>query len=306
MLRTLGKGSFGKVKEALHVISGEKIAIKILEKDKIQKEDDLLRIRREIDILRRVRHANIIQLYEVRLSEQVIETGKYFFFVMECAEKGELSDYIESREKYPLLTRLAEEESARFFRQLASAIRYLHAMGCAHRDIKPSNILIDWKLNIKVIDFGLGNLYDEHQKLKTACGSPCYAAPEVRAAHPDHLRRTVQPHQSRHLEQRHHALRDALRVSPFRRREQVCALRQNPRLQVQPAQVAQPRSGRPAQEDAGARPRPQALPRRNPGPPLHAQTPQQRASRRRLDSSLQHRCARLTQTPTSADSPATR
>ena len=99
MLRTLGKGSFGKVKEALHVISGEKIAIKILEKDKIQKEDDLLRIRREIDILRRVRHANIIQLYEVRLSEQVIETGKYFFFVMECAEKGELSDYIESREK---------------------------------------------------------------------------------------------------------------------------------------------------------------------------------------------------------------
>lgn len=95
----MGKGSFGKVKEALHVISGEKIAIKILEKDKINKEDDLLRIRREIDILRRVRHANIIQLYEVRAAEQVIETSKYFFFVMECAEKGELSDYIESREK---------------------------------------------------------------------------------------------------------------------------------------------------------------------------------------------------------------
>lgn len=99
MLRTLGKGSFGKVKEALHVISGEKIAIKILEKDKINKEDDLLRIRREIDILRRVRHPNIIQLYEVRVAQQVIETSKYFFFVMECAEKGELSDYIESREK---------------------------------------------------------------------------------------------------------------------------------------------------------------------------------------------------------------
>lgn len=101
MLRTLGKGSFGKVKEALHVISGEKIAIKILEKDKINKEDDLLRIRREIDILRRARHPNIIQLYEVGLglSLQVIETSKYFFFVMECAEKGELSDYIESKEK---------------------------------------------------------------------------------------------------------------------------------------------------------------------------------------------------------------
>lgn len=92
-MRTLGKGSFGKVKEALHVISGEKIAIKILEKDKIKKEEDLMRVRREIEILKRVRHPNIIQLYEV------IETSKYFFFVMECAEKGDLSDYIESRGK---------------------------------------------------------------------------------------------------------------------------------------------------------------------------------------------------------------
>jgi 5'-AMP-activated protein kinase catalytic alpha subunit len=89
----LGKGSFGKVKEARHVISGEKLAIKILEKEKLKKEEDLVRIRREIDILSRVRHPNIIQLYEV------IETSKYFFFVMECAEKGELSEYIETRNK---------------------------------------------------------------------------------------------------------------------------------------------------------------------------------------------------------------
>lgn len=89
----MGKGSFGKVKEARHVISGEKLAIKILEKEKLKKEEDLVRIRREIDILSRVRHPNIIQLYEV------IETSKYFFFVMECAEKGELSEYIETRNK---------------------------------------------------------------------------------------------------------------------------------------------------------------------------------------------------------------
>lgn len=56
---------------------------------------------------------------------------------------------------------------------------YLHKIGCAHRDIKPSNILVDWKYNIKVIDFGLGNVYEENEKLKTACGSPCYAAPEI-------------------------------------------------------------------------------------------------------------------------------
>lgn len=74
---------------------------------------------------------------------------------------------------------MGEDEGRKFFKQLISAIGYLHRIGCAHRDVKPSNILIDWKYNIKVIDFGLGNLYDENQKLKTACGSPCYAAPEV-------------------------------------------------------------------------------------------------------------------------------
>lgn len=77
------------------------------------------------------------------------------------------------------LIRLSEEESCKFFVQLIGAVGYLHSIGCAHRDVKPSNILLDRKLNIKVIDFGLGNLYDEKQKLNTACGSPCYAAPEI-------------------------------------------------------------------------------------------------------------------------------
>ncbi len=166
-MRTLGKGSFGKVKLALHTLSGEKLAIKVLEKDKLTKEDDIMRVRREIDILSKVRHPNIVQLYEV------IETQKYFFFIMEYAEEGELSEYIESRERLP------EEESARFFRQLIEAVKYLHSIGCAHRDVKPSNILVDWRRDIKLIDFGLGNEYSEDEKLKTACGSPCYAAPEI-------------------------------------------------------------------------------------------------------------------------------
>jgi 5'-AMP-activated protein kinase catalytic alpha subunit len=70
ILKTLGKGSFGKVKEALHVKSGEKIAIKILEKERIKKKEDLVRIKREIDILKKVRHPNIIQLYEVSFGFQ--------------------------------------------------------------------------------------------------------------------------------------------------------------------------------------------------------------------------------------------
>lgn len=167
ILGTLGTGSFGKVKEALHLLSGEKVAIKIMEKGRIKKEDDQDRIRREMNILSKVNHPNIIQLYEI------IETNNYFYFVMECAEKGELSYYIESQD------RLSEMEACKFFQQLVSAISYLHTIGCAHRDIKPSNILIDYNSDIKLIDFGLGNLYDENEKLKTACGSPCYAAPEI-------------------------------------------------------------------------------------------------------------------------------
>ena len=93
ILRTLGRGSFGKVKEALHLMSGEKIAIKIMEKRRIKKEDDQDRIKREMNILSKVHHPNIIQLYET------IETEHYHYFVMECAEKGELSYYIENQDR---------------------------------------------------------------------------------------------------------------------------------------------------------------------------------------------------------------
>lgn len=75
--------------------------------------------------------------------------------------------------------RLSEIESCKLFRELISSVEYLHEIGCAHRDIKPSNILIDEDKNLKLIDFGLGNQYSEEEKLKTSCGSPCYAAPEV-------------------------------------------------------------------------------------------------------------------------------
>lgn len=93
ILKNLGEGSFGKVKEALHVVTQEKIAVKVLEKSKITTEEEKTRVRREIDILRRIRHPYIVQLYEV------IETDRYHFLVMEHMEKGELADYIEERGK---------------------------------------------------------------------------------------------------------------------------------------------------------------------------------------------------------------
>ena len=92
---------------------------------------------------------------------------------MEYANGGELFDYIVKRK------RLQEQEACRFFQQLISGIEYIHKVKICHRDLKPENLLLDEKLNIKIVDFGLSNMYKEGDTLKTACGSPCYAAPEM-------------------------------------------------------------------------------------------------------------------------------
>ena len=172
ILRSLGQGSFGKVKEALHVLTQEKLAIKILEKERVRKAEDLVRINREMLILTKVQHPNIIQQYEI------IETRRYYFFVMEYAKRGEQSRYIKK------MVRLSEPEACCFFQQIISGVEYLNKLGYAHRDIKPNNLLQDEDLRVKIIDFGLGNIYDKDQYLKTPCGSPCYAAPEVIAGEP--------------------------------------------------------------------------------------------------------------------------
>ena len=81
--------------------------------------------------------------------------------------------------KWIEMPHLTEMEACKFFCQLLSALRYMHTLGVVHRDIKPENLLLDSDNNLKMIDFGLGNLYSERQKLSTPCGSPCYAPPEV-------------------------------------------------------------------------------------------------------------------------------
>lgn len=82
--KTLGEGTFGKVKLGTHILTGEKVAIKILEKSKIKDKSDVERVTREIHILKIMRHPNIIQLYEI------IETPKQLYLIMEMADRGEL------------------------------------------------------------------------------------------------------------------------------------------------------------------------------------------------------------------------
>ncbi|EAR91137.2 Serine/Threonine kinase domain protein (macronuclear) [Tetrahymena thermophila SB210] len=165
--KTIGRGTFGKVKMGLHTYTMENVAIKILDKDKIVDESDKIRVAREIQILRKIRHPNIIQLYEI------IESQTQLFLITEYAPNNELFDFIVKR------NRLNERQSARFLLQILSAVEYLHQNNIVHRDLKPENLLLDCNNNIKVVDFGLSNMYEDGQTLKTACGSPCYAAPEM-------------------------------------------------------------------------------------------------------------------------------
>jgi 5'-AMP-activated protein kinase catalytic alpha subunit len=136
-----------------------------LEKDKIVDVADVERVSREIHILKLIRHPNIIQLYEI------IETPKHLFLVMEYMEKGELFDHIVSKR------RLDEEEACKILEQMISGIEYIHKLRIVHRDLKLENCLIDYDNTIRVVDFGLSNTYKPDERLRTACGSPCYAAP---------------------------------------------------------------------------------------------------------------------------------
>lgn len=167
MVRTLGKGSFGKVKEALHTLTDENLAVKILEKVRVVAGGDQVRVQREMAILKKVHHPNIVQVYEI------VETPKYFFFLMEIASKGELSALIGARGGLP------ESEGRFLFGQLVSAVAHLHSLGISHRDIKPQNVLLDSDGNVKLSDFGLGSFFAPAAMLETPCGSPCFAAPEV-------------------------------------------------------------------------------------------------------------------------------
>jgi len=169
--KTIGEGTFGKVKAGTHILSGEKVAVKILEKDRIVDVADVERVAREIHILKLMQHPHVIQLYEI------IETPRQLYLIMEYCSGGELFDHIVAA------GRVREPEACIFFHQILAGVERIHQMHVVHRDLKPENLLLDDRNNIKIVDFGLSNTFQEGQLLKTACGSPCYAAPEMIAGH---------------------------------------------------------------------------------------------------------------------------
>ena len=168
IIKEIGSGTFGKVYSAEHVPSKQLVAIKVLEKEKIQDESDVERVTRELRISQSIFHPHLVQLYNL------LETSEYIFLIMEYLSGGELYDYIVAKKK------LTEVEAYLFFIQIKSAIEYLHSINIVHRDLKPENLLLsDSKKTLKLVDFGLGRFFDKGARIETACGSPCYAPPEM-------------------------------------------------------------------------------------------------------------------------------
>ncbi|KAG8372175.1 hypothetical protein BUALT_Bualt12G0039100 [Buddleja alternifolia] len=164
--KILGIGAFGKVKLAVHTLTGVKVAIKILDRHSID-NFEAEKVRREINIMRQLSHPHIVRLFEV------IETPSNVYVVMEYMNSGELFYYLTENGK------LNEDEARHFFQQIISGVEYCHRHLVVHRDIKPENLLLDSKHNVKIADFGFGDIMRDGHFLKTSCGSPNYAAPEL-------------------------------------------------------------------------------------------------------------------------------
>lgn len=116
-----------------------------------------------------LKHPNIVRLYDV------IETDKYIGIILEYASGGELFDHILAH-RY-----LKERDAAKLFSQLISGVWYIHQKKIVHRDLKLENLLLDRNRNVIITDFGFANRF-EHKAddlMRTSCGSPCYAAPEL-------------------------------------------------------------------------------------------------------------------------------
>lgn len=167
--RLLGQGTFAKVYHARNIKTSHNVAIKVIEKEKVFKVGLIDQIKREISVMRLVKHPNIVQLFEVMASKSKI------YFVLEYVKGEELFNKISRG-------RLKEEVARKYFQQLISAVYFCHSRGVYHRDLKPENLLLDENGNLKVSDFGLSALAESKRQdglLHTACGTPAYVAPEV-------------------------------------------------------------------------------------------------------------------------------
>jgi calcium-dependent protein kinase len=162
----VGSGAFATVRKVISKTTGQLRALKIIKK---QKGQDSARMYLEVEILKKLIHPNIMQIFEF------YEDKKNFYIITEFCEGGELFDKIVEKGY------LNESEAAGVMKQLISAVNYVHTNNIVHRDLKPENILLDTKNNniIKIIDWGTARFYERNKKMNRISGTPYYIAPEV-------------------------------------------------------------------------------------------------------------------------------
>ena len=164
---TIGKGTFSKVKLGINKSTGEKVAIKILEKSKIRTKSDTIRVERELNILRKINHINLVKIYQTK------EDQFNIYIIMEFINYDLFLHIVNNK-------RLDEKESSLYFFQLMQGLEYIHSLNIVHRDLKPENLLITRQRILKIIDFGLSNYFKGGDELLfTPCGSPSYTPPEM-------------------------------------------------------------------------------------------------------------------------------
>jgi 5'-AMP-activated protein kinase catalytic alpha subunit len=167
--KILGQGNFAKVYHGRNIATNENVAIKVIKKEKLKKERLMKQIKREVSVMRLVRHPHIVELKEVMANKAKV------FMVVEYVKGGELFAKVAKG-------KMEEHVARKYFQQLISAVDFCHSRGVTHRDLKPENLLLDENEDLKVSDFGLSALPDQRRSdgmLLTPCGTPAYVAPEV-------------------------------------------------------------------------------------------------------------------------------
>ncbi|KAI8647470.1 kinase-like domain-containing protein [Parasitella parasitica] len=169
LCRTIGRGASGRVKLGIHKQTGEKVAIKMISRSHLTASSITSKsVQRELAVLQLLHHPHLIDL------RQVLQDSSYVYFVMEYLEGGELFHVLAERGRLP------ENEARHLFGQMITALDWCHTHYISHRDLKPENILLDKeKKNLKIADFGMAAMQQPNALLRTSCGSPHYASPEI-------------------------------------------------------------------------------------------------------------------------------
>ena len=166
--RMLGKGAFGKVSLAIHKLTGLKVAIKSIDKAYMKDEHRRRKVFQEVFTMRRIRHHNVIRLFEV------FESSRHFNMVLEYCGGGDLLQFVKTR------IRLPESEAVLIFQQILESVRVCHSKNIIHRDVKLDNVLIDSTYRTaKLCDFGVSRMVKPGQRINDQCGTPAYIAPEI-------------------------------------------------------------------------------------------------------------------------------